>query len=225
MSGPSATQLNLQQEQADFYQEGMQESTTAFGEQQALLSQMEAVYDPILAKGPNQEGFSTAEENNLNAQATEGTATNYAGAAKAVNEELASEGGGTNPLPTGGATQLKEEVAASAAAQQSGEENQIIQANYAQGYNEFEGATQALATASGELSPTSYESAATSAGSAAEQTANQINQEENSWEAPVLGAIGAIGGAAAGDFDFGGGTPDPTQGGMYPLPPVTDTMS
>ncbi len=194
MSGPSSTQMELQQEQAQFYQEGMQESQTAFAEQQSLLKQMQAVYDPILAKGPNQEGFSTEEENTLNAQAVQGTATNYTEAAKGVNEQLDAEGGGNNPLPTGGATQLREEVAASAAGQESGEEEQIQQANYAQGYNEFEGATQALTTASGELSPTSYETAATSAGSAAEQTANQINQEQNSWITPVMGAVGAVGG-------------------------------
>lgn len=181
-----------------FYQQGMQESSTTFGEQQALLQQMEAVYNPILAKGPNQEGFSTAEKNTLDAQAVEGTAANYAGAAKAVNEQEAA-GGGNNPLPSGGEEQLKEEVATSAAGQESAEESQITQADYAQGYSEFQGATQALATASGELSPTSYENAATGAGSAAEQTANQINQEQNAWMAPVLGAVGAIGGAVVNE--------------------------
>lgn len=194
MSGPSSAQINLQNEQMQFYQEGMQESQAAFGEQQSLLSQMEAVYNPILAKGPNQEGFSTAEEESLTGQAIQGTASNYAAAAKAVGEQEAAQGG-SNPLPSGGETQLKEEVAQSAAAQESQEEQQILQANYAQGYNEFQQATSALATASGELSPTSYESAATGAGSAAETTANQINQEQNSWLAPVLGAAGALGGA------------------------------
>jgi hypothetical protein len=198
MSGPSSSQLQLQQEQMDFYKAGQQESQTAFGEQQDLLKQMEAVYNPILAKGPNQEGFSGAEKAALDAQAVQGTAANYSQAAKAVGEQVAAQGGGDNPLPSGAGTQLKEEVATSAAAQESGEESQILSADYAQGYNEFTQAGNALATASSQLNPTGYEGAATGAGTAAETTANQINQEQNSWLAPVLGAAGALGSAGIG---------------------------
>ena len=210
MSGPSSEQLQLQDEQMQFYQEGMQESRSAFGEQQDLLKQMEAVYEPILAKGPNQNAFAGAEENALNAQAVEGTAGNYQRAARAVGEQIAAQGGGDNPLPSGGSEQLKEEVALSAAGEQSQEESQILAAGYATGEKEFEQAGAGLAEASGQLSPTNYLTATTGAGSAAETTANQINQEQNSWLAPVLGAVGAIGGAAAGGLASGaGGTPAP----------------
>lgn len=195
MSGPSSTQLQLQQEQADFYKQAIGESNTTFAEAQDLLSQMKAVYDPILAKGPNQEGFSDAEKSNLNAQTEEGTAGNYARAARGVGEVLAAEGGGDNPLPSGGSAQLRSEVAESAASEQSKEQSQILQADYAQGYKEFEDATGALATASGELNPVAYEGAATGAGSAAEKTASDINSEENSWETAALGAVGSIGSA------------------------------
>jgi hypothetical protein len=194
MSGPSSTQLQLQQEQVSFYQQATEESEATFGEQQDLLKQMEAVYDPILAKGPTQPGFSGAEDEALNAQATQGTATAYSQAARAVGEQTAAEGGGNNPLPSGGETQLKEEVAESAAGQEASEKEQILQADYAQGYSEFENAGSSLAVASGELNPANYETAATGAGSAAETTAAAINQEENSWEAPVLGAVGAAAG-------------------------------
>lgn len=195
MSGPSATQLNLQQEEADFYAQGMQESQTAFGEDQALLKQMEAVYEPILARGPNQKGFSGAEESDLNAQAIEGTARNYSQAARAVGSQIAAEGGGDNPLPSGGAEALKEEVALSAAGQESQEEQQIVQADYAAGESEFEHAGEALSVASGQLNPTAYENAATSAGSSAETTAKDINAESNSWESAVMGAVGGLGSA------------------------------
>jgi hypothetical protein len=198
MSGPSATQIQLQQEQADFYAQGIQESNTAFSEDQDLLKQMEAVYEPILAKGPNQNAFAGAEETALNAQATESTATNYSQAARAVGEQEAAQGGGNNPLPSGGAEQLKEEVATSAAGLQSQEEQQVLEAGYSAGEQEFEQAGNALSVASGQLNPTAYEGVATRAGSAAETTANQINQEENSWVAPVLGAVGSIGGGLAG---------------------------
>jgi hypothetical protein len=190
-------QLQLQDEQMAFYQQGMQESKTAFGEQQGLLAQMEAVYSPILAKGPNQNAFAGEEETALNAQAKEGTAANYTRAARAVGGQIAAQGGGDNPLPSGTGEQLKEEVAMSAAGEESREESQILESGYAAGEREFEQAGRGLAEASGQLSPTSYENAATNSGSAAETTAKDINAEQNSWIAPVLGAVGAIGGGIA----------------------------
>jgi hypothetical protein len=198
MSGPSATQLNLQQEQADFYAQGIQMSQTTFGEDQDLLKQMESVYEPILAKGPNTNAFAGAEQNALDAQVIQGTASNYSQAARAVGEQVAAEGGGDNPLPSGAGEQLKEEVATSAAGAESAEETQILEAGYAEGEQEFQQAGSALSVASGQLNPAGYENAATSAGSAAETTANQINQEENSWIAPVLGAAGNLGAAGIG---------------------------
>jgi len=207
MSGPSASQQELQQEQIQFYQQGMQESQATFAEQQDLIKQMEAVYNPILAKGPNQEGFSAAQKENLDAQAIQGTATTYGQAARAVGEQIAASGG-DNSLPSGETEQLKEEVAAAAAQQQSTEESQILQADYAQGYTEFENAGQALSVASGQLNPASFENAATSAGNAAETTAQAIVNEENSWEAPVLGAVGGLGGSAITAFC-------PAEGTLY----------
>ena len=211
MSGPSSAQLTLQQDQLAFYQQGMQESQTAFGEQQDLLAQMNAVYGPILAKGPNQPGFSTSEENALNAEAVEGTATNYASAARGVNEQEAAEGGGNNPLPSGGEEQARAQVAEAAAGQESSEESQIEQANYAAGEQQFEQAGQALATASGQLNPAGYINATTGAGSEAEKTANQINQEKNAWMAPVLGALGSLG----SKLGSGGGSSDSSDSSDY----------
>jgi hypothetical protein len=195
VSGPSAAQENLSDEQAAFYQQATTQSQQTYAEDQKLQQQFAAIYDPILAKGPNQQGFSTQELQGLDAQAVEGTAENYQGAAKAVNEHLAAEGGGSNPLPSGASAELQEEVANSAAGQESSEENQINQANYAQGYSEFEGATGALESEEGNLNPVGYENAATGAGSAAESTMKDINAESDSWENAAIGAAGSIGGA------------------------------
>ena len=194
MCGASSAQTQLQDEQTQFYQEAMNESQQTFSEQQGIITQLENVYSPILAKGPNQMGYSDEELNNLNAQAVDGTAQNYSQAAKAVNEQLAAEGGGNIPGTTGSQIQMKEETGAASAQQESSEENQILQSGYQQGYNEFTQATTALADASGQLSPATYENAATGAGSAASTTANQIAQENNSWINAAIGAAGSIGG-------------------------------
>jgi hypothetical protein len=198
MCGATAAQTNLQNEQAQFYQTANQEAAQTYGEDQALLQQMQSVYAPILAKGPNQEGFSAAETQDLNSQAVEGTAENYKQAATAVNESLAAEGGGTNPLSSGAQDELKQQVANSAAQTESGEESQIKQADYQQGYSEFQQATGALEDVSGQYNPTAYGNEAISAGNAEGTTANEIAQENNSWVNAAIGAAGTIGGAAIG---------------------------
>ena len=128
----------------------------------------------------------------MNAQTVEGTAENYAGASKALNENLAAEGGGNIPLTTGEQTQLKAELAASSAGEQSKEETQVQEQNYAAGREEFNNASSALAQVSNELNPTSYEQAATSAGAAASSTLSELAKEQESWQAAAMGAAGSI---------------------------------
>jgi hypothetical protein len=195
MCGSTSSQNNLDAEQTAFYQQAQQQQATVYGENQQILSYMTGLYEPILAKGPSQQGFSQAENTSLNSQATEGTAQNYQNAAKAVGEQTAAEGGGNTYLPSGAATQLKAETAASAAQQESSEQEQITQANYNQGYSEWEQAASGLGGVASDLNPTAYSSSATSAGSAAASTANQIASENNSWINAALGAAGAVGGA------------------------------
>lgn len=198
MCGASSEQKQLQQQQMDFYADATAHADKTFGEQQDMLANLRGVYDPILAKGPNQMGFNDEQLDTLNTQAIEGTATNYHHAAQALNEELAAQGGGNIPVTTGGEVQLKSQLASSAAEHQSEQQQKILQAGYAQGYNEFELATNALATASGELAPVNYTNAATNAGSAAEQTAKDITDANNSWINAAIGAAGAVGGGWAG---------------------------
>lgn len=193
MCGPTATQEQLSAEQVQFYQQMQQQDATVFSEDQAILQQMQSVYAPILAAGPNQYGFSNEETNDLNTSATEGVATDYASAAKALRENNAALGGGNTYLSSGVAAQQEAGLAQSAAQQESTDKLQIKEAGYQQGYNEFQEATNALEGTAGLLNPTAYSGAATSAGSAASTTANEIAQENESWYAPLVGAAASIG--------------------------------
>jgi hypothetical protein len=198
MCGATQQQMQLEQEQAAFYQTATQEAQTTFGEQQALHQQIKAIYDPILAAGPSQEGFSEAEKANLEAQTVEGTAQNYKAASQALGEKIGSQDQ-TGAGLTGSQMQLEEELAASSAGTKSQEENQILQADYAQGRSNFGQATAAEFGVSGELNPVGYSGAATNAGGAAATTANEIAQANNSWINAALGAAGAIGGAVVSE--------------------------
>jgi len=185
-------QENLAKSQTNFYNQATYESSIAFNEQQTMLKQFQSIYDPILAKGPNQEGYSAGQVENLNSQTVEGTAENYAGAAKALNENLAAQGGGNIPLTTGEQTQLKAELAAASAGEQSKEETQVQEQNYAAGRDQFNNAGAMMAGLSNEINPTAYESAATSAGQAASTTLNEIGPQVPLWASAAMGAAGSV---------------------------------
>lgn len=185
----------MQAEDLATLQEYNQAFAQQYANQGAIYAKVSSVLDPILNAGPSQTGFSEGEENNLNAQAVAGTAQNYNAAAKAVGEETAAEGGGNSPLPSGAQTQLKQQVAESAAQTESGEETQIQEQNYATGRQNFLNAEEGeMAIAAGE-NPLGYASAVTSSENAAGNEANQIAQENNSWYNAALGAAGQIGSA------------------------------
>lgn len=205
MCGPTAQQTELGDEQIQAYQQAQQMTAEQYADQQAIYAPLEAQFSKIFNAGPSQEGFSQGELNTLDSQAVTGTATNYGQAAKAVNEQLAGEGGGDEYTPSGAQDEIKQEVANSAAQTESGQETQIKEADYNQGYQEWQQAGEGLMSIAAGDNPLGYEGAETGAGSAASTTAGQIASEDDSWVNAALGAAGAIGGGFAGDFDFGSG--------------------
>jgi hypothetical protein len=198
MSGPTAQQTELGDAQLQAYQQAATLTQQQYANQQAIYGPMATQFQSIFAKGPGQQGFTPEEDEELNAQAEEGTAENYGNAARAVGEATAAKGGGTNPLPTGADSAIEGNIATSAAQEESQQENQINAANYGQGYNEWENAGQGLqAIAAGE-NPLGYESNETSSGSAAGTTESQIASEDDSWLNATIGAVGSAAGMASG---------------------------
>jgi hypothetical protein len=197
----TGAQNTIQQQDIATMQQYDAQQAQQYANQSELYASVKSVLDPILKAGPGQPGFSGAEETALDAQAVEGTAANYRAGAKAVGENLAAEGGGDNPLPTGAQTEMKEQVANSAAAEESQQETQIQEANYQTGRQNFQNAEEGeLAIASGE-NPIGYAGATNSASSNAGTEANAIASEDTSWINSLIGAAGAVGGGwATGGF-------------------------
>jgi hypothetical protein len=190
MCGATQAQTQLQTEQADFYQQATQQQQENYGQDQEILGALSKEYSPIFAAGPDQQGFSQAETNNLNTQATEGTATGFNQADKALREQQAATG---VAAPTGAQEAQQAGLASSAANSEAQQKQQIVQANYGQGLQEWQTAAAGLGNVSAQLNPAGYSGAATGAGEAAGNTANQIASENNSWVNAALGAAGAIG--------------------------------
>ena len=190
MCGATSTQTALQDEQMAAYKQAQEMAQEEFGKQQAIYAPMAKMFQSIFAAGPGQEGFAPAEKEALHTQIIEGTGQNYAKAARAVNENIAAQGG--TGMPSGGADQLKLDTALSSAQEKTREETQLTTSDYEAGRALWENAGQGLmAIAAGE-NPLGYERASTEAGSAAGTTADQIAQEQNSWINAAIGAAGSI---------------------------------
>ncbi|MCU1305167.1 MAG: hypothetical protein JWQ87_5451 [Candidatus Sulfotelmatobacter sp.] len=198
MCGASSAQVGLQNSQIAFYNQLTSQYSTIFGQSQGILSALTKAFEPILAKGPNQEGFSAAEKTALESQATTGVGENYSKAQAALATQQGAEGGGNSFIPAGAQEQQKAQLAQSAAQLQSSEDLGITQANYAQGRQNYQFAAGELGGVAAQLNPTGFANSATGAGGAASTTANEVSQANNSWMQLVSGAIGSAAGAYAG---------------------------
>lgn len=217
MCGPSGQQQQLSNEQMQFYQTLSNQYSTIFGQNQAITGALTNAFMPILNAGPSQTGFSPSEETALQTQNTENVATDYAQAQKATAQVLAAKGGGNAFLPSSVTSNILAQNANAAAAQRATGQNQITQANYAQGYQNWNTAANVLGSTAGLLNPNAYSGQATGAGSAAETTQKEMAAEAYAPWGGLMGAAGSVlGGAAAGGmfpgFGGGGATSNPAAG-------------
>jgi hypothetical protein len=191
----------LQNAQTAAYQQETDNMTQLFSQDKALNDEIQGVYGPIFQAGPSQLGFSTGELQNLNTTAQEGVASSFESANQAMKENVESAGGGTVQLPSGVLTKAEEGITTAGAAQASGEENQIQQADYAAGNANFNAASNALMGVGNVYNNSIAQGGvANQGGSAASTTANQIAQENEAPFASVMGALGSVAGAATSGF-------------------------
>ena len=194
--GASAQQTDLANSQQQFYNTMTNDYNQQFANQNAILGTLQKSLNPIIAGGPNQFGFSEGQTNSLNSSAIQNTGQQYANAAKAANENMAAAGGGNSYLPSGVQAQQKSQLASTAANQASNQLLGIQQAGWNQGYNTYESAIGQLGSVASQYNPTGYSGAATGAGTAAGNSWNQI-QQENQAANPFNAILGAAGGAAS----------------------------
>lgn len=198
MCGATQQQKDITNEQQQFYTTLQNQYSTVFAQNQAITGALTAAFTPILQAGPSQTGFAPSEENALQTQNTENVATNYAQAQKATADILAARGGGNTLLPSSVDANLLAQNANQAAAARATGQNTITQANYAQGYQNWQTAANVLGSTAGLLNPTSYSGQATGAGTAASSSAAAVAAAANSpWNA-AFGALGSIAGGATG---------------------------
>lgn len=199
MCGATSGQKAIGDQQNQLFSTLQNQLSTVFGNSSSVFNDLVKTYSPIFAAGPSQMGFSTQELASLKSQAISDTGDAYNHAKQAVGDRIASSGGGNEFLPAGAQIGPQVQLAQGAANQTAGELNQINQANWATGRQNWLASAQGLAGATNVFNPAvGFANASTNAGQAAANTQNQIAQENNSWVSGALGALGSIGGAAAG---------------------------
>ena len=194
--GPSPQQTALANSQTSFYNTLTSDYNTQFANQSAILGKLNSSLAPILAAGPNQQGFSAGQLENLNSSAVQGVGQNYGNASKGLREQQAAAGGGTIALPSGAQNAQQAALTAAGANQASQEELGIQAANYQQGNAMYNNAVSGLGNVAGMYNPTGYAGDANQGGSAAGTEWNQIAAENQAAD-PFNAILGAVGGAAS----------------------------
>lgn len=193
--GPSQTQMDLQESEKNFYDKQVAAYDTAYSKYSQITDYLKAQFDPILKAGPGQMGYTPDELTTLRTQSTEGTAQNYAAAQRALQQRIATQGGGTsNVNVTGGPQQqLQEELAATGAGEMSREQLGITSAGYDVGRQMWQQAVAGEENLASGWNPNAFSGSAVNAGTLASNTANTITQQQNAVWGSVLGALGGIG--------------------------------
>ena len=201
LCGATGAQKSIEQSQQSFMAQAQQQASTVFGAASQVFQGLMSTFAPIVAAGPSQRGFSQAENAALQSQAITNAGVSFRNAKQALGENLAAAGGGNTALPSGVAANEELQLAEAGANNTANQLNQITEANYATGRQNYQNAVQ------GELNATNVYGAATGAVSGANQagsdaatSANNIAQADNSWMQMVGGALGGVAGGVTAHF-------------------------
>lgn len=205
--GATQGQKDVANQQGDLFKTLQGQASSIFGADNAIFSKLMGSFAPIVAAGPNQNGFSNSEDQNLRSQAITNNGTGFRNANTAVKEANAAVGGGNIALPSGAAIGRNLSTANAAAANTANDLSNIELKNQEQGRENFFGAANVLGGAGNVFnSATSAAGAATGAGQAAQEGQDQIAAAANSpWDAAIGAAGSVLGGAATGYFGGLGG--------------------
>ena len=221
-SSASKGQENLAGQESQLSSILSQEFAQNFGQQSTVLQNLQNMYTPISEAGPTQQGYGAAEQAALNTQAVQGVGTNYGNASRALNAQIAAQGGGNVALPSGAATANKEQLAAAAAGTTSQLQNQNIVNNYAQGNANWQVANAGLSGVAQQYNPQSYAGLASNTNQAAFGQASQLFQQQQQQQQQIAGLatsaaldVGTFGAGAA--LGLGPAGASPFQSGLTGL--------
>ena len=177
---------------------------TRFSTQDAILKDLQQSVTPLVAAGPNQQGFNAPTLANLQTTNLNANAAAYRNAAMAVGGKEAGNASATG-LTSGIDKQINAGLASQAAASTAAGQNQIQAANYATGRQNYQAGLSVLGGVSSQENPEAFGSGANSALGQTFGEQNTINQLNNQATADIAGMItGGVGDFTTGTEGGGG---------------------
>lgn len=196
--GASNAQTSALNTQTGLTQQIIQQGQEVFGNSSGVFNDLVSSLAPTVAAGPNQQGFSAAENSALQSSAITNAGIAYKNAKSATGDAMAAENGGNTDLPSGTTAGVDANLASSASQNTANQLNTIAQQNYATGRQNYDTAVSGLESAPGVFNTANgYNKSGVKSGEAEADTANQIASQNNSWIQGVTGALGTVAGAAA----------------------------
>ena len=228
--GPTSQEKQLQGQSQSFATMLQGNYGTLFGQQQGVLNSINRSLSPILSAGPSQQGFSAPERAALNTQAINNAGAASRNAQQAAANFGAGQGsGGSSGITSGVQQQIQGSIASSSANQLAGAQNQITQADYAQGNQNYWKASEGMRQLAQGYSPNEAASGTigenqNSFGQAKDIQAQQ-QQEDQAIAGGIAGlamdvALPGIGGAITGG-SMGGGFLGGLQGAAQSISGTT----
>jgi hypothetical protein len=201
--GPSKAEKDQAAASASFSKTLQSNYATRFGQQSDVLSAINRAMSPILAAGPSQRGFSAEERAALNTAAINNAGAASRNAQQAAANFGAGQGGGGTGIISGVQRQIEGSIASSAANQLAGAENQITQADYAQGNQNYWKAQGGMEQLSQGYSPNAAMSGSIEQGKEAFGQAKDVYAQQQQEDQAIAGGITSLASMAAGGI--GGG--------------------
>jgi hypothetical protein len=193
MCGPTSSEMALQGQSQSFATQLQSNYGTLFGQQQGVLNSLNRSLSPTLAAGPSQEGFSASEKAALNTQAINSAGAANRSAQQAAANFGAGQGGGAGSgIQSGITKQIQSSIASQSANALAGQQNNIVQQDYAKGSQNYWAAEGAMQQLGQQYSPNSAQSGAISEGGQAFSEANTIAQQQAQEDQAIAGGITSL---------------------------------
>ena len=196
MCGTHGAEKAAAAQQTAFTNTMISEGAQVFGQDSSVFNTLVGKYTPIANAGPSQMGFSGGEYNALTAANIQNFGTQYKNAAAATGERQAATGVGRNgaeiPVIAGTNIAQNSDLAAKAAQGAATGQNQILQADYAQGNANWKTAMTGLEAAPSVMNNASQFNAQSQQGLNQDMSnAQAADAASNWWVNPLVGAISA----------------------------------
>jgi hypothetical protein len=209
--GPSAQMKTTAAQQTSLANSLFADYNQRFQGQSDILSQLRSSYAPLIAAGPGQQGFTSPVLAALNTQAINNSAAASRNARQAAGNFSAGQNN-TSGLTSGITKQINASVDSQAANNLASTQDQITQANYKQGRENYFAALNGDQSVAQMENPTAFSSQAGQNLSESFSQGSKINDENNAKSAALWGGLASLGIDAA-TFGMGGVANLDTTGG------------